>query len=114
MAEGIKPLTHAEKEEVFRLATSGLPRHFGDEIAQGMTDDALEEALKSVLGIFGGSCGPESLSVAYQGSGLKIWGGWHIVNHCTEQPIFHGKGTIAMARTVYGIVDPNDRQLGLF
>ena len=54
------------------------------------------------------------LSITYQGSGLKIWAGWHVINHVTEKPIFEDKATIAMAREVYGIHDPADNQLVMF
>lgn len=45
------PLTQTEKEWVLK-ETSGLPRFFSAETKAGMTDEALEKALKSVLGIF--------------------------------------------------------------
>jgi len=31
-----------------------------------------------------------------------------------EKPLFAGAATIAKAREVYGITDPNDKQLNLF
>ena len=46
--------------------------------------------------------------------GLRIWGGWHIVNHVTEKPLFQGKASIAMARLVYKISDPSNQQMELF
>jgi len=51
--------TRADKEWVFRKATSGLPHHHSKEIAAGMTDTELESKLISVLGVFGGSYGPD-------------------------------------------------------
>ena len=77
-----------DREEVFRIATKGLVHFHGNKFADGMTDKELEDALVSSLGIFGGSGGPDRLSVSYKGSGLKIWGGWHVVNHVTEPPLF--------------------------
>lgn len=109
-----RALTRADKEDVFRIATRALPKWYAEGITKGMTDADLTAALEQVLGIFGGSCGPGRLDVAHQASGLKIWGGWHIVNHHTEQPLFQGNQTLAMARHLYGITDPDDRQMGLF
>lgn len=109
-----RPLSEADKEEAFRIATRSLTKWYADEIARGMRDDELEAALTQVLGIWGGSCGPGRLDVLHQSSGLKIWAGWHIVNHVTEAPIFKGRTTVAMARQIYGIVDPDDDQLSLF
>ncbi len=107
-------LSQADKEEVFRIATKALPKWYADTITIGMTDKELTEALGQVLGIFGGSCGPGRMDVAHQASGLKIWGGWHIVNHVTEKPLFRGVATLTMARSIYGITDPQDDQMKLF
>jgi len=109
-----KALTSADVAEVFKIATRGLLRRYADQIKTGMTDMELEEALKEVLGIFGGSGGPDSLSVSFSGNGLRIWGGWHVVNHVQEKPLFSGKQTIAMARQLYGIADSGSDQLFLF
>lgn len=108
------PLTLSEKHEVFKLATRSFPDRYEKEIKRGMTDIELADALKKHLGIFGGSCSPDRLSVTYQCAGLKIWGGWHIVNHVIEKPLFSGNQTIAMAREVYAIVDPEQNQISLF
>lgn len=78
-----------------------------------MTEDELKEALETSLGIFGGSGGPGRVSVMFQGAGLKIWGGWTTANHVVTPPLFAGEQTIAMAREVYGIANPNDDQLQL-
>jgi len=88
MARQKRPLTQADKEEAFRIATRALPKWYADAIPNGMTDAALTSALEQVLGIFGGSCGPSRMDVAHQAAGLKIWGGWHIVYHHTEKPLF--------------------------
>ena len=109
-----RPLTEADKVMIFKLATASLPRRYSDAINAGMSDEDLSNALQSVLGIFGGSGGPGRPSISFTGSGLRIWGGWHIVNHVTEKPIFAGAATVAMARTVYKIKDPKDDQLALF
>ncbi len=108
------PLTREDRTEIFRIATSSFLRRYGDRFERGMTDELLAEALQASLGIFGGSGGPGRPSVTYTGSGLRIWGGWHIVNHVTEKPLFAGNATITMAREVYGIRNPDNKQLNLF
>ena len=108
------PLNRNDRIEVYRIATRSLVHHYGDQFTGGMTEIELETALKSSLGIFGGSGGPDRLSVSYQGAGLKIWGGWHIVNHVIESPLYSGNQTIAMAREIYNIPDPNNKQMNLF
>jgi len=114
MAEDHLPLTRADREWVFRKATSGLSYHYSKEIAAGMTDAELENKLVLVLGIFGGSCGPDRPCVTYKGSGLNTWGSWGVHNHVVEKPLFSGKETIAMARYIYDIADPEDDQISLF
>ena len=109
-----RPLTRADKIEVFRLATRPLVARHGDRFEDGMSDAELEVALKDCLGIFGGSGGPERLSITYQGAGLKIWGAWHVQNHVTTPPLFAGTQTIRMAREVYAIPDPENKQMSLF
>ena len=49
-----------------------------------MTDAVLEAALAHVLGIFGGSAGPGSVSFA--GVGLPIWGSWDVVCPLKSDP----------------------------
>lgn len=114
MSRQRRSLSATDKEEAFRIATKGLVRWYAEDIKSGMSDEALEAALEKVLGIFGGSCGPGRLDVVFQGSGLRIWAGWHTVNHVAEEPVFAGKQTVAMARHVYGIANPGDSQLSLF
>jgi len=112
-----RPLTEADKREGFIRATGGFAhaeQRWAERAARGMTDAELADALAFELGIFGGSSGPDSLSLVYQGAGLKIWISWRIQNHLTAKPVFEGKRTITMARHVYGIKDPADTQLALF
>ncbi|WP_412033195.1 hypothetical protein ACLIR7_08900 [Nitratireductor aquimarinus] len=111
-----RPLTEVDKRAGFMRATGGYARakeRWAERAARGMSDAELAEALAFELGIFGGSSGPNSLSLIYQGAGLKIWISWEIQNHVIAKPAFEGKATIAMARHVYGIKDPADRQLTL-
>jgi hypothetical protein len=109
-----RPLSESDKIMIFKLATASLPRRHGDAINSGMSDEELSNALHSILGIFGGSGGPDRPSISFAGSSLRFWGGWHTVNHVQEKPLFAGKATIAMARMVYQIKDPDDDQLSLF
>lgn len=109
-----KPLAQTDKIEAFKRATSSLAHWYADEIIAGMTDEQLEDALTRALGIMGGSCGPDCISVSYQGAGLKIWASWTWPNIVTDRPIFQGRATIAMAREVYNIPDPSNRQQSLF
>ena len=104
------PLTYVERAEIFRLATSSLVHWYGDRLAVGMTDAELEEALRTVLGIFGGSGRPGGPCVSYTGHGLRIWGGRRTINHVLEEPIVMGSATIAMAREIYAIPDPQEPQ----
>ncbi len=108
------PLSRAEAEGVFRRVTRPLPKRYAKQIETGMTDAEFEAALKATLGIFGGSGGPNAPWITYQGSGLKIWASWGSHNHVTLKPIFWGTTTIKMARELYKIAEPEDRQLGLF
>jgi hypothetical protein len=111
-----RPLTREDRERAFRRATHGFAGS-GDRWARhaetGLTDEQLKDVLAFELGIFGGSCGPGHMDVAYQGAGLKIWAAWHSLNTVQEDPIFQGAATIAMARQLYGIGNPNDTQLAL-
>ncbi len=109
-----KPLTEAEKAEVFHMATRALPERHKKQIRAGMSDAELTSALEAVPGIWGGSCGPGRLNVIHQAVGLRIWGGRHIINRFTEPPLFKGAQTLAMVRLQYNIPDPDDPQLPLF
>lgn len=110
----VQELSREDKEVIFRQATRSLVHWYGDRFENGMTDYELTSALEHALGIMGGSGGPDIPSVTFKGAGLKIWGGWSVVNHLTEKPLFEGKATIAMAREVYGIADLDDKQMQLF
>ncbi len=102
-----------EIECAFRRATSGFSgatERWTERAARGMTDEELAEALKYEIGIFGGQCGPGMLGISYQGSGLKIWADRGIGNHM-RRPILAGAATVSMARVVYDIRDPNDKQM---
>ena len=109
-----RPLTETEKLTAFRTATRSLTTWYAEQLIAGMTDDQLAAALERVLGIWGGSTGPGELDVSFQGSGLRIWATWTIQSHHKIRPLFAGQATVAMAREVYGIVNPLERQMRLF
>ena len=111
---GKRPLSQADKEEAFRIATRALPQWYADEIAVGMTDTALTSALEQVLGIFGGSCGPGRLDVAHQAAGLKIWGGWHFLNHRTENRSLRTQRPLPWPDTSTGLATPMLRRWRCF
>ena len=77
----------------------------------GLTDEELKEALQYELGIAGGSSG--KICIAYQGAGLKIWAAREIFNQYEEKPVFEGKQTMQMARDVFGIKNPDSKQMTL-
>jgi len=112
----MKPLSYDDKVYAFKRATGGFAKsheRWEKRAVSGLNDEALAEALKFELGIFGGSGGPDQMDITYQGAGLKIWAGWSVFNHHETKPIFEGQNTIEMARIVYGISDPDDDQLAL-
>ena len=64
--------------------------------------------------IYGGFGGPGIRSVSHQGAGLKIWASQTAHNTVTDARVFKGAATIATARQVYGIRNPEEKQLALF
>ncbi len=112
--EKLPSFTQADRELFFRAATNSFVFRYGDQFADGMSDDDLWNALEKSLGIFGGSGGPGKPSVTYRGAGLKIWGAWEVINHVTTAPLYSGQATVDMAREVYGIKDPSQDQMSLF
>lgn len=109
-----RELTEEDRLWIFRTATQSFAERYADEIEAGMNDRDLAAALEAALGIFGGSGGPDVPAVTFMGAGLRIWGGWRVINHVREKPLYAGKATIAMARQAYGIANPDERQLKLF
>lgn len=113
----MRKLAREEKIEAFKRATGGFSDHskrWSKYAKKGLTDEQLTDALKYEIGIFGGSGGPDMISITYQGAGLKIWASWETHNHVQDVPLFQGKQTLEMARHVYGICDPSDMQMALF
>lgn len=118
------PLTEKQIILGFRRATRGFTQNCWTEWTEmariGMTDEVLEIRLKLCIGIMGASSGcDEYPEYSYQASGLKIWLGNDQWGRISERgndvkPTFQGKQTIAMARRVYGIKNPNQLQAELF
>lgn len=113
-----RPLSQADKLWAFRKATCSMQdatERWAQRAARGLTDDQLTEALRYELGILGGSSArADGPALTFQANGLKIWAAWEWPNHVTAKPLFQGAATIAMARQVYDIRNPEDKQLALF
>jgi hypothetical protein len=109
-----KPLTREDRLEVFRIATRSFVHWYGEQFDRGMSDDELKEKLVRALGEWGGSGGPDRVDELHMASGLRIWGSWEPINRFQLKPLFSGTATIAMAREVYGITNPDDSQMVLF
>jgi hypothetical protein len=109
-----RPLTEADKIAAFKACTRALPRDYAEQITQGMTNDELAAALERAIGIMGGASErTDCPGVAYAGAGLRIWASWHWPD-MRHPPLFSGEVTIRMARELYRITDPSDRQLVMF
>lgn len=109
-----KEVTREDIEQALRRAIchiEGAKERWDERIASGLTDEELEQALKYELGIAGGQCGPDTLSIDYQRSGFKIWASWGITNTYSDAPVLEGRKTIAMTRKIYAIRDPADQQM---
>lgn len=110
-------LTEEEKKQAFVRAvtnTTGAKKRWRERVETGLNDQDLHDALRRELGIAGGGGCRDSVKVEYQGVGLKIWASWQGVMTCIDTPIFEGKHTMAMARQVFGIANPDDQQISLF
>jgi hypothetical protein len=113
-----RPLSQEEKLWAFRKATcsmQGAADRWAQRAARGLTDAELTEALRYELGIFAGSSATKhGPALTFQGAGLKIWAAWGFPDHVNSKPIFQGRTTMDMARQVYGVRNPEDKQLALF
>lgn len=114
----VKPLAPIDKRNAFVHAVtrySGSRERWERRRHTAMNDSELSEALRYELGIAGGaSAAGTTPSVSYQGAGLKIWADWRYANPHLSAPILQGCATVAMARDVFGIQQPNDHQMELF
>lgn len=113
----VKPLTEDDKQEAaIRAMTSfsDAKKRWQERAKTGLNDIDLSDAIRYELGIAGYSGCRDGLKVSYSGAGLKIWASWDGVNTYEQKPIFQGKQTIAMARLVFNIPNPEDKQISLF
>lgn len=83
-------LSEEDRIAGFIKATGGFAGRWKERAAKGMTDVELAEALAFELGIAGSSGGPDSLSLWFQGAGLRIWISWEIRNTRQTKPTFQG------------------------
>jgi len=115
MNDGPAPLTHADRVRALRLAAEsmeGASQRWAERVRTGQTDEQLARALEYEFGALGG-CARDNIGVTYQGSGLKLWAD-RCIGSRSQPPFAEGKATLWLAREVYGIADPEERQLGLF
>jgi hypothetical protein len=109
------PLTDDEKVWAFRRAAEGMegaPKRWAERVSSGLTDEQLEDALQYEFGSMGGSS-RDNVGVTYAGDGLKVWADRRMGSR-SRPPMLEGKTTLAFARRVYGITDPDDKQMWLF
>ena len=109
--------TEEEKRGVFLRAVhsySGSKDRWEKRSEKPMSDEELQEALKYELGIHGGGGCRDSISIAHQGCGLKIWADRDHANFCLDEPFLQGAQTIKMARLVFNIIDAANPQTDLF
>jgi hypothetical protein len=107
-------LTEDEKLWAFRRATNhieGSRDRWTTRAARGLTDEELREELQREMGFFGSS--GERVGITCQAAGLKIWAD-RCVGSRSRPPILEGQQTVSFARKVYGISDPEEKQMGLF
>jgi hypothetical protein len=108
-------LTDAEKARALRLAAEsveGAPERWAERVARGQSNEQLARALEYEFGEMGG-CSRDNIGVTYQRNGLKIWAD-HCIGSRSRPPILEGKQTVSFARRVYGIPDPDEKQMALF
>ena len=113
-----RELTTEEKRRAFSRATGGMSgagERWKERAASGMTDEQLAAALAYELGIEGGASSWNDVPAYHvKGAGLQIWISWDFPRCHQEKPTFKGSDTVAMARQVYGIRNPEDKQMDLF
>jgi hypothetical protein len=112
-----RDLTAEHKRLVFirvTHGTCGAAERWKDRAVKGMTDEQLANALAYELGIEGGGSATHAVpAYHYRAAGLQIWASWDFPSVHQDKPAFKGAATIAMAREVYGIRHPDDRQFSL-
>lgn len=107
-------LTADQKRQAFILATQSFAdaaARWEADATRGLTDSQLAERLAYELGSYGGHA-RTGLDVEYTADGLRIWARTDgFVRRTTDAPIMQSAATIAFARVVYGIPDPDQSQL---
>ncbi len=93
---------------------SGARKRWEERRQTGLSDDDLKKALEKEFGIYGGGTHRNTMSIAYQGAGLKVWFSPNSSLNCSDQLILQGVQTVRMARAVFRVPNPDDDQLGLF
>ena len=112
-----KLLTKEDKQEAairVMISFSDAKQRWQERAKRGLNDIDLSEAVRYELGIEGYSGCRDSLKVWNRGAGLKIWASWDSINTYEQKPIFEGNQTIAIARHVFAIPNPDDKQMSLF
>jgi hypothetical protein len=115
MNDESSPLKYADKIRALRLAAESMedaPKRWAERIRTGQTNEQLARALEYEFGQFGG-CSRDDIGVTYQRNGLKIWA-HRCIGGRSRPPILEGQATVRLAREVYGIADPEEKQMGLF
>lgn len=77
--ESTRILTEQDRHAAFVQAvtnTQGAQKRWNERQNTGLSDEDLHSALRYELGIAGGGGCRESISICYQGAGLKIWASW--------------------------------------
>lgn len=113
----MKIFTEEDKKRALEIAltnTQGAKLRWEQRAKTGLNDKDMAKAVRYEIGIAGGSGGRGDMKTHYEGAGLKVWGSWQVFRPCMEEPLFQGDATIKAARLLFGVKDPNDRQLSLF
>ena len=116
MTDETPSLTHDEKLWAFRRATnamSGSPQRWTERVRTGLNGERLADALKYELGEVAGFYGHDNgVNGGCEGNGQKIWASHGVPHRHTAEPMCQGKATLRLAREVYGIADPDEKQMG--
>ena len=113
-----RAISASDTKEAFIRAVhsySGSKERWQQRKETGLNDEELYEALRYALGTEGGSSGSDMISIHYSSSNLRIWASWECCYPIEKKDLIcEGKKTVAMARELLGISDPNLDQLSMF
>jgi hypothetical protein len=112
MTDEAIPLTDDDKARALRLAAEsmeGAKQRWAERVRTGQTDEQLARALEYEFGQMGG-CSRDDIGVTFQGNGLKLWAA-RCIGSRSQPPILEGQKTVSFARRVYGIADPEEKQM---